>query len=241
MSPVAPEMYIKGLGVHTAQERADSTFPPRPIVGLDRSEPATSWESEFIFPVMGLVSIDETTQTTMMVRWALPTNDVIASRYNLEMAPALPTAPSLKPRGKGSVKGELMFRSVYTGGELSCRVQDLEPGVAYVFKVQALVDLEHGPFSQVTHASTLPGPPGPLPIPELSGKTKNSLTVKWSEPAATGGSVVLAYELFSDLGNNDLDLEQFGSVYKGPERRFKVGWLTSKLAKKWRETERKRV
>ena len=188
------------------------------------AEPAEDWETEFVYPTLAPPTVVNVTQTSLAVEWQVPDNGIKASEYNLEMAKAVsdvPQSPS-KRRPSPTPSREPVFYTVFTGNKLSHTVRDLEPGTEYLFRAQALVGEDHGPFSAATPAETLPGPPGkPLGI-DLTGKTKNSLTVKVSAPLTTGGSPISAYHVFCDMGKLELHPDHFEPIHSGPDRRAKV-------------------
>ena len=78
------------------------------------------------------------------------------------------------------------------------------------------------PPSATATGKTLPVPPGPPPAPELTGKTKTALTIKWAPPPVTGGAPVMLYQVHTDHGDASLDADAFELVSTDRERRYKV-------------------
>jgi len=87
------------------------------------------------------------------------------------------------------------FAPLYTGCLTSFDVSSLKPGTSYTFRVRAANPAGPGPFSPsltVTTTAVAPGPP--LAVTPLA-VTHNTLKLKWSPPAFTGGSAPHAYSV----------------------------------------------
>ena len=69
--------------------------------------------------------------------------------------------------------------------------------------------------------TTLPEPPSAVSAMECTGRTKNSITLRWDQPDANSAPV-LEYAVSSDLANAELSQLSLGLVYSGAATKFKV-------------------
>eukprot|EP00048_Salpingoeca_helianthica_P017822 m.239186 g.239186 ORF g.239186 m.239186 type:complete len:1154 (+) comp22372_c0_seq1:12-3473(+) len=118
--------------------------------------------------------------------------------------------------------GKAREGEVYTGPDTECDVTDLAPGTDATFTVRAHTDTEAGPASPSLVTQTLATIPATPLAPELSGRTKTSLSLKWSAVTMTGGRPIVRYELVGDNGDGSLAPDAFPILFSGTERRFKT-------------------
>lgn len=105
---------------------------------------------------------------------------------------------------------EMRFKSIYSGTSLSCRIQDLKPGVDYAICLQVhLEDLE-GFATDPIKFSTPPCEPDQPQPPKLLHRSKNSLQLKWNS-VNDNGSQILYYVLEYDEGKDG----EFLEFYRG--------------------------
>jgi hypothetical protein len=100
--------------------------------------------------------------------------------------------------------------------------QNLAPGVDVTFTVRAFAGTDAGPPSPPLVAQTVPTVPAAPLAPEISGRTKTSLALKWAAVTVTGGRPIVSYELLGDNGDATLSPDAFPVLYSGSERRYKV-------------------
>ncbi|XP_033150638.1 fibronectin type-III domain-containing protein 3A isoform X2 [Drosophila busckii] len=89
------------------------------------------------------------------------------------------------------------YKSLYRGESNECIVQDLQPGQEYLVRLQVHYQQLQGSVSEPTEFRT-PGcePDAPLP-PKLVSRTKSSINLRWSAPAANGAAIqqyILEYD-----------------------------------------------
>uniref|UniRef100_A0A6U4VBP4 Fibronectin type-III domain-containing protein n=1 Tax=Hemiselmis andersenii TaxID=464988 RepID=A0A6U4VBP4_HEMAN len=110
------------------------------------------------------------------------------------------------------------FSALYTGCLTSFDVSSLRPGTPYAFRVRAANSAGSGPFSpslNVTTTAVAPGPP--LAVTPIA-VTHNTLKLKWSPPAFTGGSAPHAYSVMvSDEGGTEAK-----EAWSGPTTSCKI-------------------
>lgn len=91
------------------------------------------------------------------------------------------------------------YKSIFKGKSLSCRIQDLRPGVEYSVCLRVHYQGIQGQESPTAIFNTVPcAPDVPLP-PKLLSRTKNSLQLRWNV-TADNGSHIQQYVLESDSG-----------------------------------------
>ncbi|XP_022087990.1 fibronectin type-III domain-containing protein 3A-like [Acanthaster planci] len=104
------------------------------------------------------------------------------------------------------------------GTENKYQIPDLKPATEYQLSVCAILDNVKGALSQPAVFETQGCPPDVPLIPRLTGRTKNSLGLRWTPPLANG-SKIHSYLLQCDKGSGS---GSFVDVYEGPDRMFKV-------------------
>ncbi|KAK9824568.1 hypothetical protein WJX72_011385 [[Myrmecia] bisecta] len=115
------------------------------------------------------------TATTARLKWAPPQDDNGAPvlQYRLDMAAA---------------GGE--FAPVFVGPTATLRVQKLQPGTSYHFRVQAINAVGNGAWSAAAQMSTAMAPPPPpafevTATPASEAAPRAGLTLHWAPPSAS--------------------------------------------------------
>lgn len=91
------------------------------------------------------------------------------------------------------------YKSIFKGQSLSCRIQDLKPGVEYSVCLRVHYDNVQGLESPTTIFNTVPcAPDAPLP-PKLLTRSKNTLQLRWNVPNDNGAHIQ-HYVLEHDAG-----------------------------------------
>ncbi|XP_011178347.1 fibronectin type-III domain-containing protein 3A isoform X2 [Zeugodacus cucurbitae] len=97
------------------------------------------------------------------------------------------------------------YKSLYKGDSCECIVQDLQPGQMYEVRVQVYYNKTQGTASEASEFITPACEPDqPMP-PKLVMRTKNSLHLRWTNPAANGSSIQ-HYLLEYDDGKSGISL-----------------------------------
>ncbi|CAD6998471.1 unnamed protein product [Ceratitis capitata] len=116
------------------------------------------------------------------------------------------------------------YKSLYKGDSFECIVQDLLPGQLYVVRLQVHYEKLQGSPSDPAEFTTPPCEPDqPMP-PKLVMRTKNSLHLRWNNPAANGSPIqhyLLEYDegksvssTRAALQNIDNEVQQFVEATK---------------------------
>lgn len=91
------------------------------------------------------------------------------------------------------------YKSIFKGQSLSCRIQDLKPGVEYSVCLRVHYQSVQGLESPTTIFNTVPcAPDAPMP-PKLLTRSKNTLQLRWNG-TTENGSHILQYVLEYDCG-----------------------------------------
>ncbi|XP_018899545.1 fibronectin type-III domain-containing protein 3A isoform X2 [Bemisia tabaci] len=120
------------------------------------------------------------------------------------------------------------YKTIYSGGALSCRVQDLRPVTDYAVCVQVHFEELAGLASEPTLFTTPPcEPDAPYP-PKLVSRLRNGLQLKWFA-ANDNGSRILQYILECDQGCGE-----FVEIFKNKNKTFNYKPLTPSTFYKFR-------
>ena len=84
--------------------------------------------------------------------------------------------------------------------------------------IPAVLSIVHS-HKLITSVTTPALPPSTPDAVQCTGKTRTSLSIKWSEPACNGAAVT---EYSLTCAAADAEDEQMTAVYVGPASRFKV-------------------
>uniref|UniRef100_A0A1A9WLZ3 Fibronectin type-III domain-containing protein n=1 Tax=Glossina brevipalpis TaxID=37001 RepID=A0A1A9WLZ3_9MUSC len=84
---------------------------------------------------------------------------------------------------------ECKYKSLYKGSSYDCIVQDLQPGQEYVVRLQVHYEHLQGNASEPTEFTTPACEPDQPTPPRLVMRTKNSLHLRWTNPASNGSSI----------------------------------------------------
>ena len=91
------------------------------------------------------------------------------------------------------------YKSIFKGQSLSCRIQDLRPGVEYSVCLRVHYQSVQGLESPTTIFNTVPcAPDAPMP-PKLLTRSKNTLQLRWNV-TTDNGAHIQHYVLESDCG-----------------------------------------
>jgi len=107
------------------------------------------------------------------------------------------------------------FLTIYNGGDLSYKIQNLRRNTEYKFRLQACNEEGSSKWSDVVSYRTLPDRPHAPSRPNVKGRaTSSSFKIIWDEPKDTGGVDVNRYRLQLDAGNG------YQMVHDTSEREF---------------------
>nr|XP_033814966.1 fibronectin type III domain-containing protein 3B [Geotrypetes seraphini]XP_033814967.1 fibronectin type III domain-containing protein 3B [Geotrypetes seraphini]XP_033814968.1 fibronectin type III domain-containing protein 3B [Geotrypetes seraphini]XP_033814969.1 fibronectin type III domain-containing protein 3B [Geotrypetes seraphini]XP_033814971.1 fibronectin type III domain-containing protein 3B [Geotrypetes seraphini] len=142
----------------------------------------------------------------VQLQWDVPVTDsgCQVAQYSVEMT-----------------ESEEVATEVYLGPDLDCTVRNLLPGTTYRFRVRALNDGGHGPYSEATDVTTGAGPPGQCRAPSLAFISDTSVQASWESPESSGTDIS-EYRL--EWGEED-NLEPLDLVYSGPDTSFEMSDL----------------
>ncbi|XP_065344279.1 fibronectin type-III domain-containing protein 3A-like isoform X1 [Cloeon dipterum] len=166
------------------------------------------------------LNVCEVSQTAANLSWAATGSANVSGSEDSGLAePPPPEATTMYQLSIGK-KGKEQ-KILYFGTDRSFQLDNLQPGTEYSIRLAAVLAGEGGSASSTAYTSftTLPSSPSTPSPPRLVGRTKTSLTLKWSS-CPNGGSPLTAYIL--ELSDSD---GQWQQIYKGREKQFTVSKL----------------
>eukprot|EP00892_Ulva_mutabilis_P011543 jgi/Ulvmu1/8761/UM048_0016.1 len=149
------------------------------------------------------VTVMDWTRTAATIHWRAPPSQVPHLRYEAQLC-AITTFAQAQWRAalrEGVMEAEAAqgargWSTVYYAASAGCRVDKLQPGCQYCFRVRTVADgLGGGRWSQSVKIITKPGVPAAPTQLECQEATQTSLTLTWPTPPHNGGLRVVAYEI----------------------------------------------
>ncbi|XP_065164149.1 fibronectin type-III domain-containing protein 3A-like isoform X4 [Atheta coriaria] len=124
---------------------------------------------------------------------------------------------------------EMKYKSIYSGTSLSCRIEDLRPGLEYSVCLQVHFDELQGSASDPLKFTTPACEPDAPAPPKLISRTKSTLQLRWNATTANG-SPILHYILEYDEGKGG----DFVELYKSRGNQHSLQKLTAATPYKFR-------
>ncbi|XP_059483787.1 fibronectin type-III domain-containing protein 3a isoform X2 [Neocloeon triangulifer] len=167
------------------------------------------------------LSICDVAQTSANLSWAAADTASVSGSEDSGVAEPPPETSTTMYQLSIGKKGK-EHKILYFGTDLGFQLDNLHPGTEYSIRLAAVLAGEGGSASCTEYLSfsTLPAPPSTPSQPRLAGRTKTSLTLKWSS-CANGGAPLTAYILeMCDVADG-----QWQPIYKGREKQFTISKL----------------
>ena len=128
-----------------------------------------------------------------------------------------------------------IYRSIFTGASIECRLTDLRPCTEYHIRIHAIYDsLKGGASDTVSFETESCEPDKPMP-PKMISRSKTSISLRWNSPADNGAHIqqyVLEYDEGKGkyLGQQvfeygDTNYDYFNRVQQDDHDKVRGEWL----------------